>query len=135
MNRLLVVLLMLACAPAWGHALSVSHVDIVEAPDNALEIEIDLSLRDLALTLPLDRDRDERVTWAELQAIRAPLLAMIDGGVSITRGGAPCTMTPAGLGTRAYDEGTYAALRTAAECSCVTRCSSTAIRNTARSSH
>ncbi|KGQ20569.1 Apolipoprotein N-acyltransferase [Lysobacter dokdonensis DS-58] len=108
--------LLLVCATASAHTLSVSHVDLVEAPNNALDVEVDLSLRDIALTLPLDRDRDEQVTWGELQAVEAPLRAMVESGLSIRRGGQPCELTPTGMGTRAYDEGTHAALRFRAAC-------------------
>lgn len=110
------LLLLLASAPAAAHTLSVSHVDLVEKPDNTVDVEVDLSLRDIALTLPLDRNRDERVTWGELQEIEAPLRAMVDTGIVIARGGTRCTLQPAGFGIRAYDEGTHAALRFHATC-------------------
>lgn len=116
MNRLVLLLLLLASPVALAHTLSVSHVDLVDARDNALEVEVDLSLRDIALTLPLDRNRDEQVTWAELKGLEAPLRAMVETGIAITRGGTRCTLEPTGLGIRAYDEGTHAALRFRARC-------------------
>ncbi len=117
MNRIVcLLLLLLASSGAMAHTLSVSHVDLVEAPDKSLEVEVDLSLRDIALTLPLDRDRNEQVTWGELQAIQTSLRAMVEAGVVIERGGEPCTLQPAGFGIRAYDEGTHAALRFHARC-------------------
>jgi hypothetical protein len=107
---------LLACPIAGAHTLSVAHVDLVQAPDNTFDLEVDVALRDIALTMPLDHDRNEQVTWGELQAAQDPLRAMIDSGIVVTRGGARCALQSTGLGVRAFDEGVYAALRFKVAC-------------------
>lgn len=104
-------------APAHAHTLSVSHLDIaVPADGSDPKVELDLAIRDLALSLPLDANRDERVTWGELQAIRQPLEAMVLGGLSLSSGAGQCTLTPSALATRRYDDGAYATVLLDADC-------------------
>ncbi|MEO6227477.1 MAG: HupE/UreJ family protein [Thermomonas sp.] len=118
--RLLLLVGLLASLPAWAHTLSVSHVDIVVPADGSgLEIELDLAIRDLALSLPLDANHDERVTWDELQAIEEPLYAMVTKGLQISSGSTPCTLHPQLLATRQYDDGAYATVVLRADCASV----------------
>lgn len=100
-----------------AHTLSVSHLDIV-VQDNGSDarIELDLALKDLALTLPLDANRDEAVTWGELQAIRAPLQQLVLANVDLSTAAGDCTLRPAGLATRQYDDGAYATVMLDAHC-------------------
>lgn len=100
-----------------AHTLSVSHLDIVVPPDgSAPQIELDLAIRDLALSLPLDANHDERVTWDELQAIKEPLYAMVKSGLVVSSGSTPCTLQPTLLATRQYDDGAYATVALRAQC-------------------
>lgn len=110
-------LLALAWSHPQAHSLSVSHLQVV-APDQGgdLQVELDLALRDVALTLPLDANRDERVTWGELRAIRPALESMVLAGVWIASRGGPCSLRPVALATRNYEDGTYATLRLRARC-------------------
>lgn len=114
--RALLLCGLLATAPVLAHTLSVSHVDIVIANDSTLDIEVDLSIRDIALSLPLDADHDERVSWGELQAIRAPLYAMVSNGLVVASGSARCVLEPRLLATRHYDDGAYATVVLRADC-------------------
>jgi len=108
---------MLAIAPAHAHTLSVSHLDIVVPADGApLAIELDLSLRDLALTLPLDANRDDKVTWGELTAVRGQLETLVADGLTLATNAGACDLTPRGLATRRYDDGGYATLQMQARC-------------------
>lgn len=105
------------CFPVMAHTLSVSHVDIVVKSDgSAPEIELDLAIRDLALSLPLDANHDERVTWNELQAIREPLYAMVKSGLVMSSGSTSCVLQPTLLATRQYDDGAYATVVLRADC-------------------
>ena len=111
------LLAVLAIAPVHAHTLSVSHLDIVVPADGApLSIELDLSLRDLALTLPLDANRDDKVTWGELTAVRGPLEALVADGLTLTTNAGECEINPRGLATRHYDDGSYATLQMQAHC-------------------
>ena len=108
---------LLAAFPAHAHTLSVSHLDIVVPADgSAPEIELDLAIRDLALSLPLDTNHDERVTWDELQAIEEPLYALVVKGLVVSSGSTPCTLQPRLLATRQYDDGAYATVVLRADC-------------------
>ena len=109
--------LWLLALPVAAHTLSVSHLDIVvpaQAGDD--RIQLDLSLKDLALTLPLDANRDEVVTWGELQAIRAPLQQLVLSNVGLSTASGECVLTPDGLATRRYDDGAYATVLLKARC-------------------
>ena len=53
--------LWLFALPVTAHTLSVSHLDIVVPSQGGDDrIELDLALKDLALTLPLDANREPR---------------------------------------------------------------------------
>ena len=104
-------------ASASAHTLSVSHLDIVVAGNgDDVRVELDLALKDLALTLPLDANRDEIVTWGELQAIRGPLERMVTSGIALATPAGACTLAPDGLATRKYDDGMYATVQLHARC-------------------
>lgn len=109
--------LMAAWAPAQAHTLSVSHLDIdVPADGSPLRVELDLALRDIALTLPLDANRDERVTWGELVAVRDELEHWAVSGLALSTRRGDCALRPTGLATRRYDDGVYATLQWTARC-------------------
>ncbi|MEO6263873.1 MAG: HupE/UreJ family protein [Luteimonas sp.] len=110
--------LLLLCGPLAAHTLSVSHLDIkVAASDpTQMQVELDLALKDLALTLPLDANRDEAVTWGELTAVRGQLEDLVAANVAITTNAGACSLTPNGLATRKYDDGSYATLQLTAHC-------------------
>ncbi len=118
--RLIAPLLGLAwliATPVFAHTLSVSHLDITAtAPGVPSKVELDLALRDLALTLPLDANRDERVTWSELQAIRTPLQQWVASGLALSTTAGACELRPTGLAVRHYDDGAYATLQYDARC-------------------
>lgn len=110
--------LLLAFASATqAHSLSISHVDIEVPADGApAVVEIDLSLRDLALTVPLDANRDERVTWGELVSARDAVEALVRDNVRLATAAGACELQPDRLATRRYSDGAYAALRFIADC-------------------
>lgn len=116
-RAVVLLLLMVAAAPAHAHTLSVARVELARAAGSTgAQVEVDLSLRDLALTLPLDANRDEQVTWGELDAVRAPLQRFVVDGLGIASDAGRCTLRPLGLATRRYDDGAYASVRMAVEC-------------------
>lgn len=110
--------ILFAALPASAHTLSVAHVDIVIPTDGSEgpRIELDLAIRDIALSLPLDINRDEQVTWGELQAIEQPLQEMVLSQLSLASKGGTCRLVPDGLAVRQYDDGAYAALSLDAQC-------------------
>ena len=106
-----------AVQPAQAHSLSVAHVEI-DATGHAgqTRVELELALRDIALSLPLDADRDEQVTWGELQQARPSLEAMAVAGLSLSSSAGRCTLAPRTLAIRRYDSGAYAVLGMDAGC-------------------
>lgn len=103
--------------PCAAHNLSVAHVDVqVPTTGGEMRIELDLAIRDLALTLPLDANHDEVVTWGELLAQRRSLESLVSSGFRMDAAGGPCPLEAISLGTRQYDDGAYATLVLAAHC-------------------
>ena len=102
---------------AGAHTLSVSHLDVVVPADgNDMAVELDVSIRDLALTFPLDANRDDQVTWGELQAIREPLEAWVASGLELSSGPSKCALDFDDMAVRQYDDGAYATFRMHARC-------------------
>lgn len=109
--------LLLASTAALAHTQSTAHVDIQSTGTTGqMQVEVDLALRDLALTLPLDANRDDLVTWGELTAVRNQLEARVLDGLRLRTAAGDCVLSPQSLTTRRYDEGTYATLQLQAEC-------------------
>ena len=115
--RLSCALMLLWSLPAPAHTLSVAHLDVaVPAQGHDDRVELDLALRDLALTLPLDANRDEVVTWGELLAVRGSLEQLVTSSVALSTPAGACTLEPDGLATRRYDDGMYATVQLRARC-------------------
>ena len=107
----------LLAAPAAAHTLSVSHLDIVvSSRGGGARVQLDLAIKDLALTLPLDANHDEVVTWGELQAVRGSLQQLVSSGLRISTARGECALVPSGLAARRYDEGAYATVLLDARC-------------------
>ena len=95
---------------AGAHALSRASVDIERDGADAVRVEVDVAVRDLALTLPLDANHDEVLTWGELQARRDDVFAFVNEGVDVTGVTGRCDLRPQRLGLRRYDDGAYVAV-------------------------
>lgn len=113
----------LVALPTRAHTLSVAHVTVDAASGPAtqndaavVDVELELALRDIALSLPLDTDRDEQVTWGELQQAQPTLETLATSGMSLSSDLGTCTLTPRALAIRRYDNGAYAVLGMAARC-------------------
>jgi len=103
--------------PLQAHTLSVAHLDIeLGAAGEPMRVELDLALRDLALVLPLDANRDEVVTWGELEAIADQVETLAISGMALSTAAGPCRLKPTGLATRRYAEGAYATLKIELRC-------------------
>lgn len=124
MRLLLALLLLLQAAAACAHMPSLARVDIVRLGETngspalrtEARIELDLALRDLVLSLPVDANRDEQVTWGELQRSHAAIERFALSGLALTSDAAPCLLRVEAMATRQYDDGAYAALRLHAQC-------------------
>ena len=130
-RRLLMLLLLLPSAlcsgPAQAHNLSTARIGIdatervgpvrgESARTARVRVELELALRDIALSLPLDADRNEEVTWGELRRIQPSLEAMAIAGLSLSSSAGTCTLAMRTLMLRRYDDGAYAVLGMDARC-------------------
>ncbi len=137
LRRLISASILLASAlvagPMHAHTLSVAYVTVdvgdgrdaaateeprVAQKDDAapVDVELELALRDIALSLPLDADRDEQVTWGELQQARPALEKMALSGMSLSSDLGACVLAPRALAVRRYDNTAYAVLNMTADC-------------------
>ena len=83
--------LLLSLGTAQAHSSGNSYLQL-EWRDAAAMLRIDLSVRDLDFVHDLDSDRDGQVSWAEIQAREADLLAWIARGVTVSTPNQPCTL-------------------------------------------
>lgn len=110
------LLLWLLSASVQAHTLSVAHVDVAPRGEDGVVVEIDLALRDLALTMPLDANGDNAITWGELKSQQPALERLLQAGVRLSASSGACDLQPQALGTRSYDGITYASMRFFSEC-------------------
>ena len=110
----LLLLLWLMLAPAAAHTLSVTHLDItLPASGRDAQLELDLAIRDLALSLPLDANRDEQVTWGELDDAQDQVAQFVLSGLSLSSGAGRCDTSPTSTCVKdpAPDSGSCRAIR------------------------
>jgi HupE / UreJ protein len=107
--------LMTASMPVSAHSISVAYLELTE-DDGAIRIELDVAVRELALRLPLDRDRDEVVTWGEIELARPQIEAWAVSGLKLRSSKGDCGLTPQELAIRRYDSGAFIVLRFVAPC-------------------
>ena len=101
---------------ARAHSLSTSHVRIFDSEAGALNLELDVALRDVELALGIDADRNAQITWGELKAREQDLRSQLLAGLTLSRAGAPCSLEPLGLKVRSYADGSYAHMPARVQC-------------------
>jgi HupE/UreJ protein len=115
MKRAFVAILVLAM-PAWAHRASDAYLTL-RVEGASIAAQWDIALRDLADSVGADIDGDGDLTWGELRARKAYLVAWALGRLSVSAEGRPCAPGPVELLTDAHDDGAYAVLRFALQCS------------------
>jgi hypothetical protein len=114
------LLLFLLAGAAAAHTLSVAHVDVTaNTSKGGAVVDVDLALRDLALTIPLDLDGDNAITWSELSTQQPALESLITKGVILSAPSGSCTLHPRVLGIRNYDGIPYAGMEFTTDCNVV----------------
>lgn len=101
--------ILLASDDARAHSLSVAYAEYERTADED-RLSVDLAIRDLALTLPLDLDGDDAVTWGELRSARTEIETLVAGGVRASVARDECRLEPREFGIRRYESGAYASL-------------------------
>ena len=111
------LMLWLLSASVHAHTLSVAHVDVSSRQGQAgVVLEIDVALRDLALTMPLDSNGDNAITWGELRSQRPALERLLLQHVQLRSSSSTCKLQPQALGTRSYDGVAYASMSFISNC-------------------
>jgi hypothetical protein len=116
--RKLAVTFVIALISTLAHAHKASdsflYLDQTDAGGDSLRI--DLALRDLALVLPLDANRDGQVNGAELRSARAQITRYVEEGVKVSSTGGTCALEGRQWGLTSHSDGPYAAARYSIDC-------------------
>jgi hypothetical protein len=112
MIRCLLALTMVVALPAWAHKASDAYLQL-HIGEHAVELRVDVALRDLDVALDLDADGDSRLTWREVRAAWPAIDRLVLAGVALD--GCPLAVTSHALERRG--DGAYAALGLHAQCS------------------
>jgi hypothetical protein len=89
---------------AWAHASSNSYLHF-GLREGVPTLRVDVPLRDVDLWLELDTDRSGDVTWAEVSAREAELLAWVQLGLRVDAGSVACTLTAGDMLAAEHAEG------------------------------
>jgi hypothetical protein len=107
--------LALAVSDASAHKASDGYLSI-EHRASALDVRLDLALRDLDNALGLDEDGDGAITWGELRRRNAAIAAYVQGRLSIAAGGEACSLTARSHAVDSHSDGAYAVLHLDGRC-------------------
>lgn len=109
MGLFTVILWLLALAnPALAHKASDSFMYL---NTDTGQFRIDVALRDLALLVPLDTNRDGEVTGGELRQHRGAILNTIEAEITLSTGNSACKLQGEQWGISQHSDGAYAATR------------------------
>lgn len=112
--RLPMFLWLLALAnPVLAHKASDSFMYL---DTDSGQFRIDVALRDLALLVPLDTNRDGEVTGGEFRQHRGAVLNAIEAGITLSTGNSACELQGEQWGISQHSDGAYAATRYQALC-------------------
>lgn len=110
------LIIALASASAQAHKASDSFLYLDQTDPAGDSLRIDLALRDLALVLPLDANRDGQVTGAELRSARGPITRYVEAGVKVSSNAGACALEGNQWGLSSHSDGPYAAARYGINC-------------------
>jgi hypothetical protein len=98
-------------ATLFAHGVGTSYLHVEQRADTAaLQVRVDLSLRDLEFSIGLDSDHDARITWSEVLNAQAALASYIAERLHIRRGDQPCAFGASELMIDQHADGPYAVL-------------------------
>lgn len=114
------LLALLLSAPAAAHQASDAYLRLTLQGEQALQLRLDIALRDLDRELALDADGDGALRWGELHPRQAEIQALADAGLALRphdRRGAPCRAGAAQpLQIDSHSDGRYAVLQRVWHC-------------------
>jgi len=96
---------------AHAHKASDAYLQL-RVESEAVELRLDVALRDLDVALDLDRDGDGLLRWGEIETAWPAIETLLRAGVQV--GG--CALTPTGRGLERRSDGAYAVLTQRGAC-------------------
>lgn len=108
---LLAIALLLLPARALAHSTSEAYLTLSsQSGSGVVKARLDLALRDLDEVLSLDADGNGEITWGELRAGRAALVAYASARIVVTGDGRACAPSAGELQVVDHGAGAYAVL-------------------------
>lgn len=107
---------MFAAPRAHAHAQSTSFLIIDAVEGETVPVRWDLSVHDLIWSVFIDADYDGLATWQEVQAARAAIGAAAVAQITVSRGGAACTLRVGDLALASRAEQNFLSLAMLADC-------------------
>jgi HupE/UreJ protein len=116
--RLVAVMMALWTSHALGHSLSASYLTVkTDVERSGLTGRWEIALADLQTLLDLDVDGNAAVTWGEVKARTARIVAVTMPGLDLRQGGSACSASADGLQLNQRTDGYYVVLEFVAPCS------------------
>lgn len=110
---LLLLALLFQSSPALAHKASDSFIYL---DTDAGELRIDVALRDLAILVPLDQDRDRKVTGREVRSQRPAITRAVEEGLEVSAKAGACSLRGLEWGLSRHSDGRYIAARYRIDC-------------------
>lgn len=113
--RLLALLLLLWSSHALSHRPSDAFLDL-EVDGAIVSGHWQLALRDLPVLLEVDRNKDQQLSWGELEGSQAELISLLSSRLRLQGDGKACPMLFTDLLVNERLDGPYAWIRVEARC-------------------
>ncbi len=102
-------------SPVQAHASGTSHLNLTIAP-NHIAGRLDISVADLDHAIGLDRDKNAKITWGEIEAVEDDITLFAIAHIGLSGPNGPCGLTSAPLLLDHKDGETYIAAPFRADC-------------------
>lgn len=109
------IALLVVGSNSWAHKASDSFL-YLDQTGSGDSLRVDIALRDLALVLPLDANRDQRLTGDEVRVARGRITSYVEQGVGVGSTAGECGLTINQWGISQHSDGPYAAARYGVQC-------------------
>src|SRR2546429_7221841 len=115
MIRIVTLLCALLAAPAFAHKPSDAYLTL-DRDRVAIRGQWDIALRDLDNALGLDANGDGEITWGEVRARHADIIAYALARLEVAAGGTACPLRVDEQLIDQHSDGAYAVLKLAGVC-------------------
>jgi hypothetical protein len=101
---------------AWSHSSSTTFIEITGSEAGRVSVRLDIPLRDIALRVDFDKNRDDAVSWGEVKAQKNVVMPWISDGVQFRRAGQRCGLIEDNWATTNYGEEVYLSVVSQLDC-------------------